>query len=232
MKDKQVASANGEPRIFFVSAVLHCVSMTVLVYLRSSFGFGYLRPRSVFFAFSWVFVLYAVYAWIDGTEWSHRRAVILFGGGAVFLYWTHLSIAFVREWKQSGKHERYSGISHLLLFKQKDEVTDFTHAEMNMHLWVEPGLTLLLSVILRLISGERMLSTWLFLVAVALFIKEALNLWFHLRQRKRQQDMFDDTGETMETPATSNLNTESPKATRKSKIFRPRVQTTHNDDER
>ena len=52
MIDRQPKAPDPEPRIFFVSDLLHFIAMTALVWLRSSFGFVFLSPRAVFFAFS------------------------------------------------------------------------------------------------------------------------------------------------------------------------------------
>jgi hypothetical protein len=229
MKDKQIAAASAEPRIPYVSAFLHCVSMTALVYLRSSFGFGFLRPRSVFFAFSWAFALYAVYAWVEGEVWRDHRAMILFGSGAVLLYWRHLLIAFKREWNQTGEHEHYSGNSHLVRLMQRGGQAPDARFEAKLRLWAEPGVALLVSLALRLFLGERALSFWLFLVAVCLWSKEALNHWFRIRERKRRQDMFTDTEEAVEPPVASHLSQEPLKAVRKPKVKRGRNATSTDD---
>jgi hypothetical protein len=43
--------------------------------------------------------------------------------------------------------------------------------------------------------GERHLSAWLIFAAVSLSIKEALNYWHSLRQKKRQRDVISDAEE-------------------------------------
>lgn len=222
MKDKQIPAASAEPRIPFVSAFLHCVSMTALVYLRSSFGFGFLRPKSVFFAFSWAFALYAVYAWMEGSVWREHLALLLFGGGAVLLYWLHLLIAFGREWNQRGEHEHYSGASHLARLLRRFGKTPSVRFEEKLHLWGEPPAVLLVSAALRLVFGENSLSFWLGMVALCFWSKEALNHWFRIRQRKRREDMFDDTEDAVEPPTASNLAPELPKAARKVRVKRNR----------
>ena len=73
MKDVQVPLAGGEQRIPILSPVFHCCAMTVIVFFRYSFGFEFLRPRSVFFAFSWAFVLFTVYAWNEPAVWAAYR---------------------------------------------------------------------------------------------------------------------------------------------------------------
>jgi hypothetical protein len=102
MKDRQMPLDGGEPRILVLSAALHCAAMTVLVFLRSSFGFVFLRPKSVFFAISWAFVLFVIYAWCEPDVWAAYRSVCLFGVAAMLLYWTHLVQAFARELGEQG----------------------------------------------------------------------------------------------------------------------------------
>ena len=225
MKDRQIAPTNAEPRIFLVSAVLHCVSMTALVYLRSSFGFGYLRPKSVFFAFSWAFVLYAIYAWMEGSVWGDHRALILFGGGAVGLYWIHLFIAFAREWQENGEHEQHSGISHAVLLMRRLGSTPSVRFERKCRSWGEPGTVVILSIALGLIFGEFGLPRWLLVAAFCLWSKEALNNWFQIRGRKRRKDIFADTEETLEPPVHIAPSAEPSKPTRKAKVKRSRSMT-------
>lgn len=219
MKDRQIEQASGQARIPIVSAVLHCVSMTALVYLRSSFGFIYLRPKSVFFAFSWAFGLFAVYAWLQPEVWRDYRAALLFGLGAILLYSLHLLISFMRELHRTGEHDHYSGTSHALRWMGK---TPGASAEMNLHLWWEPGVLLFAAVVLRLSLGERRLSGWLVLVAFSLCTKELLNYWYHLRHRKRQEDIFGDAGDTVEPSSPNSVAPTPPKATRKAGVKRPR----------
>lgn len=222
MKDKQIAPASIEPRIFLVSALLHCVSMTALVYLRSSFGFGYLRPKSVFFALSWAFGLYAAYAWIEGAGWQQQRALLLFGAGALVLYWIHLFTAFIREWNQVGEHDHYSGTSHPVRLRRRSGRASTMRFESRLHLWGEPGTVLLIAAVAWAVFKARELSLWLSIVAACLWSKEALNHWYGVRQWKRQQDVFDDTTDTVEPLLKSHLASKPPNPTRKAKIKRER----------
>ena len=201
--------------------------MTVLVYLRSSFGFAFLRPKSVFFAFSWAFILTAIYAWIDGTTWHQHRAAILFGCGAILLYWTHLSTTVIREWKETSEHDNHSGSSHYVWLMWQAGRTPTSQSEAAIQLWAEPASVILSAAILRLMFAEQLLSRWLFWSAFCLWSKEALNRWFHIRQRKRRDDIFDDTGDVMELPSTKNLASEPPKPTRKARIKRARGHAAH-----
>src|SRR5450432_259604 len=105
-------------RIPVLSPTVHCVAMTALVYLRTSFGYAVLRPKSIFFAFSWAFCLFAYIAWNEPALWSDYRAVWIFGFGAVALYWLHFLIAISRELYRVGEHDHYSGESHLLRLRR------------------------------------------------------------------------------------------------------------------
>ncbi len=223
MKDRQVEPASGQPRIPFLSALLHCVSMTALVYLRSSFGFVYLRPKSVFFAFSWAFLLFTFYAWHEPQVWRQYWAACLFGIGAVALYWLHMLTAFLRELYRKGEHDYYSGTSHPVRLMQRTGRALPPRLEMNLHLWAEPGAVLFAAVALRAPLGEHHLSAWLVFTAVCLWCKEAFNYWHHLRQGKRQEDVFTDAGEIVEPAVPQAGPVEPPKATRKERVKRQRI---------
>ena len=222
MKDKQVEPPSGQPRIPFLSAAVHCVAMTAIVYLRSSFGFAYLRPKSVFFAFTWAFVLFTIFAWMEPTIWRQYRAVCIFGAGAAALYWVHLLTAFLRELYHRGEHDHHSGTSHALRMLQRHGRPQPRFFEMNLHLWAEPAAVLFLGFFLRLAFAERRLSTWLVLAAGCLWFKEAFNYWFELRQRKRQKDTFTDVDDGTPPPNTRNDDTDKPKSTRTGKKKYPR----------
>jgi hypothetical protein len=232
MKDRQVEPSGVQPRIPVISPLLHCVSMTALVYLRSSFGFVYLRPKSVFFAFSWAFALFTVYAWNEPEVWQQYRAGCFFGIVAIALYYSHLLIAFVRELYHRGEHDHYSGKSHPIQFMRWTGRVPNPHFEMNVHLWAEPLAILVAALILRFVLGERHLSTWLAFAALCLWFKEAFNYWHHLRQKKRQGDIFDDAGDTVEPPSANPIQQEPPKASRKARVKRQRSADQDLDHER
>jgi hypothetical protein len=222
MKDRQIQLDGGEPRIPFVSAALHCVAMTVLVFLRSSFGFVYLRPKSVFFAFSWAFVLFSIYAWNEPDVWSEYRPVCIFGAAAMSLYWIHLFVALSGQWREKGPHDRYSGDSSALRLMRRAGLSPTASLERRLHLWAEPAAVLVAAAAFRFVFGEHHLSKWLFFVAGCFWCKEALNRWFELRQAKRQKDIFDDATDTPEAPSATILGQEPPKATRKEAVKRKR----------
>ena len=145
-----------------------------------------------------------------------------FGIGAATLYWIHLLAAFMREWNQTGEHDQYSGTSHSVRFLRKAGVTQIPYLEARIHLWGEPGVVLLVAAAFALAGASAAFPWWLSLVGVCLWSKEALNHWYNIRQRKRRQDVYDDTEDTVEPPTSSNLASEPPKATRKAKIKRSR----------
>ena len=222
MRDRQVEIPTGQARIPLVSALLHCVSMSVLVYLRSSFGFVYLRSKSVFFAFSWALLLFTIYAWNEPPVWQEYRFVCVFGIGSVALYWFHLTISFVRELNRKGEHDRYSGRSHPFRLMRLWGSVATPRAEMIQHLWVEPAAVLISAVVIRIMFGDTHLSLWLLFAAVCLWVKEALNYWHQLRQQKRQEDIFSDTEDSVADTSPNTPNFEPPVAARKARVKRQR----------
>jgi hypothetical protein len=223
MKDRQMPLDGGEPRIPVLSAALHCAAMTDLVFLRSSFGFVFLQPKSVFFAISWAFVLFAIYAWCEAEVWTAYRAACFFGAAAMLLYWTHLAQAFARELGEKGRHDRYSGTSTALRILRLVGMSTSDRAERAFQLWGEPSVVLLAAFILRIAFHERHLSAWLYVAAGCLWCKEALNSWFELRSRKRQKDIFEDADDTIDPQSGAARETQAPpKATRKPRVKRER----------
>lgn len=204
-------------RIPFLSPILHCIAMTALVYLRSSFGFVFLRPKSVFFAVSWAFSLFVIVAWNEPGIWREYRAVCVFGVGSIVLYWIHLLITFGREMYRSGKHDHFSGFSHPL-FLMRRFGAPLDSAEKTLHLWAEPALVLSFSVGLRFAFAERHLSTWLAIVAACMFGKETMNYWAALRRDKILDDSLLDAKRRGDVLPDKPADREVPKATRKDPV--------------
>lgn len=225
MKDKQIAPASAEPSIFLVSAFLHFVSMTALVYLRYSFGYAFLRPKSVFFAFSWAFILYAIYAWIDGSAWQRHRAMLLFGCGSVILYWLHFAIAFRREWRGGGEHDRYGGRSWIDWLARLLGRSSALDGEGALQLWGEPVIVASAAMGVRLLSDSASFAGWLFLTAGCLWAKSAINHWLNVRHRKRQRDAFQDMEDSPEPPGMSGVEIQPSLSPRKPRVERPRAET-------
>ena len=222
MKDRQVDQSPPQMRIPFISAALHCVSMTVIVLLRSSFGFSYLRPKSVFFAFSWAFVLFSIYAWYEKPVLAEYRIMCLYGLSAIAFYWVHFLIAFFRELYSEGTHDNVSGTPHTIRLLRMLGRTPTPLFEKNWHIWAEPLFVLFGGLTLRFVFGEQHLSTWLVVVAPCLSFKEALNYWFQLRQRKRHRDSRDDAEDIFDDVPTGPA-VEAPKAVGKAKVKRARA---------
>jgi hypothetical protein len=195
--------------------------MTALVYLRSSFGFVFLRPKSVFLAFSWAFILFFIVAWLEPELWHEYRAMCIFGLGSVALYWIHLLVAVSRELYRAGEHDQYSGTSLILRLLRRPGFTTES-AEMNVHLLGEPATVLLFSIVLRLVFAEKYLSAWLVVVAVCMICKEGMNYWFRVRRDKIKDDMISDAKEQGEALPDNHPPAAAPKATRKEPVKRKR----------
>lgn len=218
MKDTQIKTGS-DLAIPVFSPFLHCVAMTVIVFVRSSFGFRYLGPKSVFFAFTWAFVLFTVYAWNEPEVWREYRAACIFGVAAAALYWLHLLLAVMREVREKGRHDRYSGTSHAAFLLRKDPPWQQVQ---RVKLWVEPATVLVAALALRWLCDERHLSAWLVFAGLCFWAKEALNFWFGIRLVKSQKDMLDDA-ESMADEATPTAADQAPpKATRTEPVKKKR----------
>lgn len=223
MKDRQVPSKPPQLRIPILSAVLHCVSMTVIVFLRSSFGYAYLSPKSVFFAFSWAFTLFCLYAWHEPGAWPRYWLLCVSGLAAIALYVAHLVTAFGRELYRSGEHDHDSGTPHALRLLRRAGKGTSAAFQRNWHVWSEPGMILLAGLALRYIAGERHLSMWLLVVAPCFWLKEVLNVWFQLRQLKRHEDSREDAEDIFEDAVSAAPVAAAPKPAGKEKIRRARA---------
>jgi hypothetical protein len=200
MKDVQMPSGGSGQRIPVLSALSHCCGMTVVVFLRSSFGYNYFRPRSVFFALSWAFTLFCVYAWNEPEVWIVYHRVCIFGIAAMVLYWTHFGLAFANEWTKNWRHDRYTGKSHIVRLLSLAGVQRTPQLEEALQIWAEP---------------------WLVYAACFLWCKEAINAWFGMRHDKKQKDIFDDAAHTVEPMA--EVAKQTPViATRKERVKRQR----------
>lgn len=171
----------------------------MIVFLRSGFGYAYLRPKAVFFAFSWAFGLYTAYSWLEPGQWTANGAFCTFGVAAMLLYWLHLSWTFATELRGNATHDNDSGKPHTLRILGWFGVPPSPAIRNLWVIWIEPGLVLLAAFAVQLPRPNfRSLSTWLLLAAISLWLKEALNYWLQLRQRKRQRGTMDDAKEGLE----------------------------------
>ncbi len=197
MKDRQIQSAGAQASVPLLSPVLHWFAMPALVFLRSRFGFSFLSPKSVFIAFIWAQVLFSVYAWLEQGAWPKYWAIAGFGLGASILYTLHLSVAFSRELARKGKHDFYSGTSHLLRLPGFSQFRGNQKFETLLHLWFEPFLIFASAGILRGFFAEHRLSLWLLFVAAAMCLKEFINYWYGIRSEKKHEDIIEDAEEKM-----------------------------------
>lgn len=200
-------TAGSELAIPVFSPALHCISMPAIVFLRTSFGYRYLAPKSVFFAFSWAFALFTIYAWNEAEVWGEYRITCIFGVTAIGLYWLHLAIAVVRELRETGRHDRDSGTSHILRLMPPDQSW---RTVANLHLWAEPGAVLLAAALLYFFLKERHLSAWLLFTGICFWCKEAVNFWISLRYWKRHKDMLDDAEDMGEVSQNTPHNRQEP----------------------
>ena len=224
MKDRQIQSSGAQPSVPILSPILHWLSMPAIVFLRSMFGFSFLSPKVVFLAFVWAQLLFSIYAWTEQGAWTRYWAVAGFGLGAAALYLLHLLLAFSREVGRQGKHDFYSGASHLLRLPGFSQLRGNPRSELIVHLWIEPFLVLTTAAMLRAFFAEHRLSTWLLLVAAAMWLKEFINFWYGLRSEKKHEDIIEDAEEKM--PGSGAAEVPLPTAgTRKPRAKRPPQKT-------
>lgn len=222
MKDRQTEASPFQPRIPLLSFLLHCISMPVVVFLRSGFGFAYLRPKSLFLACIWAFTLFCIYSWHEPEAWRKNAGLWWLFLAASVLYLIHLSAVVARQARGSASHDHHSGHSHLLRYRRWTNEAAHERAQRYCHTGVEPALVLLAGLFVRWPFGARSLSTWLLLSAVCLFLKEALNRWFQVRQRKRHGDTVEDAEESIDLIEETPNSAPAPSG-RKEKEFRPRA---------
>lgn len=194
--------------------------MTALVFLRTSFGYTFLRPKSVFFAFSWAFVLFVIMAWNKPGVWREYHAVCIFGTGAVVLYWMHLLRTFFHEWRKKAEDDHYLGTSHALRISRLCGFPDAS-GEM-LRFWMEPAAVLAASATLRLVFAERHLSAWLFFVALCMVGREAINHWIGVRRAKIVIETIRKAKDQGDALADEQHPAPAPKPTREEPVKRKR----------
>lgn len=232
MKDRQINSSGTPQSIPVVSPVLHWLAMPAILTMRSSFGFAFLGPKSVFLAFSWASFLFLIYAWVQRGAWASYWALALFCAATSVLYVLHLAVAFTRETQQKGKHDFYSGTSHLLRVPGFSQNKGNASFETVLHLWIEPACVFVLATALRGFLGETMLSAFLLFVAAGLWLKEFINYWYGLRSEKKHEDIIEDAEEKMPGGG-SNTNAPLPTAAgRKSRVKRSVASEVQTDESR
>lgn len=220
MKDRHIKAEDTSGYLPIISPVIHFISMTGVVFLRSSFGYVYLRPKSIFLSLGWAQFLFAIYVCLEPGMIERWGWGAIFGAVAFWLYVIHLGASVYRQVLRKGEHDRDSGRSHLMDLVPKNKKVPPAFIKM----WAEPGLIFLISLILRSATNASWLSNWLILVSICLCFKEIVNYWCQLREEKRSKDMLGDTEEAVaESPIFSppmilNVNT-----ARKEKVVRART---------
>lgn len=210
--DDVVIERSSPTPIPVLSPALHCVAMTGLVYLRRSFGYTFLRPKGIFFAFSWAFILFVIAAWNEPEIWREYRAVCIFGLGAVALYCTHLALTFSSEWRKKATEDHDPGTSQIKLLAGRFAFPAI--ADSTLYFGVEPGVVLLISGTLRFVLGERHLSAWLLFVALCMVGREAINHWTSVRREKAVREGIRKAEQQGDSLSDHSNSPELPKATR------------------
>ena len=221
MKDKQSPTKPQRASIPVLSPVLHVICMPVIVFLRRDFGYSFLRPKSIFAAITWAFILFTIYVWNERSVWSRYYLVCFFGTIATLLYGAHLLFAFLNEIVGDTKHDNYAGTPwiHSLFFKL------FTSNQRIALLLIEPAIVAASGLTLSAFPGSTPLTKYLYLAAAALWIKEALNRWHEIRKVKLHHDILEDAEDQIGKASRAETRyPETPIATtRKRRVQRRRV---------
>ena len=93
-----------------------------------------------------------------GDPTTYNWAVDSIGRTRQILYWQHLAVAFVREWRESGQHEQFPGVLHPAWLVQRMGGAPSERFEGAIRLWAEPVLVLICAVTLRWLFGERVVA--------------------------------------------------------------------------
>jgi hypothetical protein len=195
--------------------------MTAFVFLRTSFGYTFLRPKSVLLAFAWAFTLAFIVAWNEPLIWREYRVACIYTIGAVGLYVIHFSIAFYCEWRKRAREDHYPGTPHAERIARMVRVPAVFGETFRF--WVEPGFVALFAFILRFVFGESHLSSWLLFVAFCMFGREAINHWTGVRRDKAFTEGIDKAKRQGETLSADDQKlAPAPKAVRTEPVERKR----------
>jgi hypothetical protein len=193
MKDRQIQAPGAQPSVPILSPFLHWLAMPAIVCLRSGFGYSFLSPKSVFLTFAWASLLFLIDSWLE----KQTLGVPFFAAGTSLIYVLHLLTAFTMETRRKGKHDFYSGTSHLLRLPGFSQQRSNEQVVTFVHLWLEPVIVVMSAAILKAFTEQGGLSKWLLLVAGGLWMKEFLNYWYGLRVEKKHGDIIEDAEEKM-----------------------------------
>lgn len=201
MKDRQAEASGQLNGIPFISPCLHCVAMTAIVFLRSSFGIIYLEPKAIFGAFCLLTGYFTFMVWYEPYLWENFWFFAHYFVAACLLYLGHLAIAIFRQTDKSAEHDQFSGTSHLLRLLPATASNGKGHSppvEQATHLWLEPTSVFVVALALKVV-GEYYLSLWLFFTAACFWLKELINYWLEIRRKKREKDMLYDVEDSIHT---------------------------------
>ena len=193
--------------------------MPVIVCLRRNFGYSYLRPRSIFLAIAWAFILFTIYAFTEPNIWIRQLPTCIFGIVAILLYLFHLFMAFLSQFWVEQEHDYYSGTPwvHSLLFGFFTSNTGFSL------LWLDPAITLAAAIALKMLPLPIGLANYLLAAAFALWLKEAINTWYGIRKTKIQKDILEDAKDQMGKTIQTTKSAPATTTTRKPRIHRKRI---------
>src|SRR5258708_3262519 len=165
MKERQPDLGSQPGYIPVIGQLLHWIAMPAAVCLRSSFGYLFLRPRSIFLSFSLAFTLLFIVAWNEPALWRNYAAVCSFAFAVSCLYVMNLLTAFGKQVAETAEHDLYSGRSHVLRIVLGLGMPYSKSLEIYIKLWTEPAIFLVAAVATRLIARNGILSTWLAVIA-------------------------------------------------------------------
>ena len=216
MKDRQPDLVSQPGYIPVIGQLLHWLAMPAAVCLRSSFGYLFLRPRSIFLSFSLAFTLLFIVAWNEPALWRNYGGVCSFAFAVSWLYVFQLIAAVSRQVNETAEHDLYSGVSHALRIARTFRIPYSRNLEVSIKLWLEPALFFAAAVVCRLVTGEGVFYYWLLVISLCLWANEFRVYWYHLRKKKRRGDLRLDTEEEAEDQQ-DKPDVAAPKATTKPK---------------
>jgi hypothetical protein len=197
MKDRQTTTAAAQASVPLLSPVLHWLAMPALVYLRSGFGYSFLRPKLIFIVSAYGSALFTIYAYLGKGAWERYWAVACYVAGASSLYLFHFIYCVLREARSKAEHDAYAGTSHLFRIPSFAKSSNNEGLITKLYLWGEPLLVLFVATTLRVMLNEQRLSIWLLLVVGAMWGKALINYWYGIRSAKRREDIMEDAQEGM-----------------------------------
>lgn len=213
MKDKPLAPQTPSGCIPLISPLLHCVAMPVLVFLRHSFGYNYLRPKKIFLASVIVTGGFAFAVWHDPAL-KALFPLAAFAALASALYLAHLVSGIIRLTRGDAEHDQYSGTSFLLAFVPPSRRRK---CEGFIHCVGEPLLTSGMGYLVPHPLGKTLV-----MCGIALGMKEVIRAWLSLRFDKALSDNLADAKDKMEnTQSTADHRSISTKGRTPRERFRP-----------